>query len=109
MTLIGADNDFAIMAVLAVRLLGAMQRLDGWQRGLALGLAGSFAYLAVHSLVDNVLVNNSHLVFGVLLALSAYVVSDGRSRAESLSRRGKKNRNPDIHVRLWNGRRRLMA
>lgn len=51
----------------------ATRRLDGWARGLALGLTGVWVHLAMHSLVDTLLVNNVHLHIGVMLALSAWV------------------------------------
>jgi len=57
-----------------IALWRASRRLTGWPRGLALGLIGAWTHLAVHSLVDNLLVNNVHLHVGVLLALSAWVV-----------------------------------
>ncbi len=56
----------------------ASRRLTGWPRGLGLGLIGAWTHLAVHSLVDNLLVNNVHLHVGVLLALSAWVVARAR-------------------------------
>ncbi len=53
--------------------VSATRRRDGWARGLALGLTGAWIHLAMHSLVDTLLVNNVHLHIGVLLALSAWV------------------------------------
>ncbi len=52
----------------------ALYRLSGWRRSLLLGVIGSWTHLAVHSLVDNLLVNNVHLHVGVLLALNAWAV-----------------------------------
>jgi len=54
----------------------ASRRLAGWQRGLTLGLVAAWAHFAVHSLVDNLLVNNVHLHLGALLALSAWLISE---------------------------------
>lgn len=45
-----------------------------WRRGVALGLLGAWTHFAMHSLVDNLLVNNVHLHIGVLVALSAWVI-----------------------------------
>ncbi len=63
------------LGALFVRLWQAARCLLDWRRGLALGLIGAWTHLAVHSLVDNLLVNNAHLHAGVLLALSAWVVA----------------------------------
>jgi O-antigen ligase len=54
-----------------LHLWRATRERRGWQRGLALGILGASVQLLVHSLVDNLLVNNVHLFFGVLLALAA--------------------------------------
>ncbi|MGC9346956.1 MAG: O-antigen ligase family protein [Anaerolineae bacterium] len=59
---------------LYVRLIVMSRRLTGWQRGLALGMIGTWTHFAVHSLVDTLLVNNIHLHLAVLLGLAAYVV-----------------------------------
>jgi hypothetical protein len=47
--------------------------MSGWQRGLALGMIGTWTHFAVHSLVDTLLVNNIHLHLAVLLGLAAYL------------------------------------
>lgn len=52
----------------------ATRSLSGWQRGLALGLVGAWSQFAAHDLVDNLLVNNVHLLMGMLLALTAWVL-----------------------------------
>ena len=58
-----------------VRLWRLTRVLRGWRRGLALGLLGAITQLLVHSLVDNILVNNVHLFVGVLFALTAWLVA----------------------------------
>ncbi len=65
----------------------ALRHLVGWQRGLALGLAGAWVHLAAHSLVDNLLVNNVHLHVGVLAALTAYVLAAARERSTAVHSR----------------------
>ncbi|MGC9522517.1 MAG: O-antigen ligase family protein [Anaerolineae bacterium] len=75
--LIGLAVYLAWLGSMAVGLLGALRRHTGWVRGLALGLAGAWTHLAVHSLVDNLLVNNVHLFVGVLVALTAWIVGQG--------------------------------
>lgn len=59
----------------------AAQRGSGWVRGVGVGLAGAWTHLAVHSLVDNLLVNNVHLHVGVLVGLTAWVVLAVRAPA----------------------------
>ena len=83
--LIGLVAYIVWAGALLVGAVIAVWRLEGWQRGLALGLVGAWIHLAAHSLVDNLLVNGVHLHVGVLAALTAYVfaaatvrVSDAR-------------------------------
>lgn len=79
---------FLAYAFLMARALwltvSATRRLDGWARGLALGLTGAWVHLAMHSLVDTLLVNNVHLHIGVLLALSAWVGNGKRQTSETI-------------------------
>lgn len=46
-----------------------IRRTRHLDRALAIGLMGTWVYLSVHNLVDNLYVNNSHLLIGVLLGL----------------------------------------
>jgi O-antigen ligase len=46
-----------------------IRRSNGIQRALAVGLLGTWTYLSVHNLVDNLYVNNTPLLIGVLLGL----------------------------------------
>ncbi len=50
------------------------RRTQGWRRGLAIGLLGSWTHLAVHNFLDNLYVNNVHLHIGVLLGLLTWLV-----------------------------------
>lgn len=61
--------------VVLVRLWQLTRTLRGWRRGLALGLLGAITHLLVHSLVDNLLVNNVHLFLGVLFVLAAWLMA----------------------------------
>jgi O-antigen ligase len=54
----------------------ALHRNAGWRRGLALGLLAAFTHLTVHNLVDNLYVNNTHLLLGVLLGLLLWLTAD---------------------------------
>jgi len=56
-----------------VVLVVASRRLRGWERGLAIGLAAAWTHLAVHSLVDSLLVNNVQMHVGVLVGLTVWV------------------------------------
>jgi hypothetical protein len=56
------------LAVFALTMR-AVARSDGLRRGLALGLLGTWTHLSVHQIVDNLYVNNIHLVLAVLLGL----------------------------------------
>ncbi|MBN1921583.1 MAG: O-antigen ligase family protein [Anaerolineae bacterium] len=72
--LIGLGAYLLLFAAIFVRLWQATRSLSGWQRGLALGLVGAWTQISVHSMVDNLYVNNVHLHVGVLLALTAWLV-----------------------------------
>jgi len=56
----------------------ALQQRSGWERGLALGLLGTWTHLSVHHLFDNLYVNNTHLLFGALLGLLAVMNQEAR-------------------------------
>ena len=63
------------MASLFYKLIRASRSLTGWQRGTAIGLLGAWTHMVVHNLVDNIMVNNVHIHLGVMLALSAWMIS----------------------------------
>ena len=46
-----------------------IRRTDGLERALAIGLMGTWVHLSTHMLVDNLYVNNTHLIIGVLFGL----------------------------------------
>ena len=48
-------------------------RADGASRGLALGLLGTWAHLSAHHVVDNLYVNNIHLLLAALFALLVHI------------------------------------
>ncbi len=72
--IVGLVAYLVLLGSVFVGLSRATRRTSGWERGLALGLAGAWTHFLVHNLVDNILVNNVHLHLGVILALSAWVV-----------------------------------
>ncbi|HQE92255.1 MAG TPA: O-antigen ligase family protein [Anaerolineae bacterium] len=81
--ILGLAAFLVMLGSVMVNLWRASRRRTGWIRGLALGLNGAWIHFAVHNLVDNILVNNVHLHFGVLLALSAWVVWGARECKEA--------------------------
>ncbi|MBE2221192.1 MAG: O-antigen ligase family protein [Anaerolineae bacterium] len=46
-----------------------LRRVDGWERGIALGLLGVWTALAVHHMVDKLYVNNIYVHLGVMFGL----------------------------------------
>jgi hypothetical protein len=59
--------------VVVVGTLRVIARTSGLERGLALGLLGSWAHLSAHQLVDNLYVNNIHFTLAALLALLVWL------------------------------------
>ncbi len=47
--------------------------LHGWQRGVAVGVFGLWVQFAVHNFVDNLLVNNVHLLMGMSLGVAGWL------------------------------------
>ncbi len=72
-----------LMGTILVKLGHAAHVLDGWLRGLAVGLTGAWVHLMVHNLVDNLFVNNVHLHVGLMLALSAWVITKAQRKKTS--------------------------
>jgi O-antigen ligase len=76
--LLGLVTYLVWQVAVILNLLRARNHTAGWARGLVLGLIGAWTHLGVHSLVDNLLVNNVHLHVGVLLALGGWVIQRAR-------------------------------
>jgi O-antigen ligase len=55
-------------------------RADGASRGLALGLLGAWAHLSAHHIVDNLYVNNIHLLLAALFALLVHISHQSKDR-----------------------------
>jgi O-antigen ligase len=55
--------------------LHVIGRAHGVQRGLALGLLGTWAHFSAHQVFDNLYVNNIHLTLGALLALLVFTAN----------------------------------
>lgn len=58
---------------LTIRVLN---RTRGLERGLALGLLGAWAHLSAHQIVDDLYVNNIHILLAGLLALLVYLAQN---------------------------------
>jgi putative inorganic carbon (hco3(-)) transporter len=61
-----------------------IRRAYGVERAMAVGLLGTWVYLGTHMLVDNLYVNNTHLMIGALLGLLV-VLYQHRQTAASAS------------------------
>jgi O-antigen ligase len=75
--LLGLSGYLLWLGIWGRRLIATLRRQLGWRRGLTLGLIGAWCQFTVHSLVDNLLVNDVHLHIGVMLALSAWILKTG--------------------------------
>jgi O-antigen ligase len=78
--LLGLCAYLLLLGLLLFRLFTASRVLKGWLRGMAIGLFGAWTHMAVHNLVDNLLVNNVHIHLGVMLALSAWIISEAEKK-----------------------------
>ena len=58
-----------------------IRRARGIERAIAIGLMGAWVYLGTHMLVDNLYVNNTHLMIGALLGLLVVVYQHARPAA----------------------------
>ncbi len=59
-----------------------IRRASGIDRALAIGLMGTWVYLSVHMLVDNLYVNNTHLLIGALFGLLAFLYNRTHSNSQ---------------------------
>jgi putative inorganic carbon (HCO3(-)) transporter len=65
--LIGLGLYLLLWIVIFVLTFRTIRRAQGFDRALAVGLMGAWVYLGTHMLVDNLYVNNTHLMIGALL------------------------------------------
>ena len=63
----------------------AVSQARGMLRGVAIGLLGAWVHLSVHHLLDNLYVNNVHLIVGVMLGVLAYCIQNVQGKNRSLS------------------------
>ena len=79
--LIGYIVAWLMIFALTLRVL---YRTKGLDRGIALGLLGTWVHLAVHSIFDKLYVNNLYLHLGVMLGLIGYLVINSRNSHDSI-------------------------
>ena len=77
--IIGLSAYTAAWIALIALTLRALQRRRGLARGIALGLLGAWAHLAVHSVFDKLYVNNLFLHIGAMLGLIGVLLLPGRN------------------------------
>ncbi len=58
-----------LWGVVFVITFRTIRRTSGLERALAIGLMGAWVHLSVHMLVNNLYVNNTHLIIGALFGL----------------------------------------
>jgi len=56
-----------------LKTINVLRSATNWNRGITLGLLGVWTHLGVHNFVDNLFVNNIHLVLGGLLGVLSVV------------------------------------
>ncbi|MEM9776291.1 MAG: hypothetical protein AAF902_17065, partial [Chloroflexota bacterium] len=61
-------------AVIVCQLLFILPNLDSIEKGVALGLLGVWACLAIHHLVDKLYVNNNWLTLAIFLAAQEILI-----------------------------------
>ncbi len=57
----------------------AIRQAQGFYRAVAVGLMGTWVYLSTHMLVDNLYVNNTHIMIGALLGSLTVIAARTRS------------------------------
>jgi putative inorganic carbon (HCO3(-)) transporter len=62
-----------------------IRRAHGVERAIVIGLLGTWVYLGTHMLVDNLYVNNTHLLIAVLLGLLSVVYQHTRPAAPTIA------------------------
>jgi O-antigen ligase len=63
----------------------ALRCAAGEARAIAVGLMGTWVYLSAHMLVDNLYVNNTHLMIGALLGLLVVIAGRAQSNVQRLT------------------------
>ncbi len=80
--LIGLAFYLWLWIIIVVQTLRAIRRAPGFDRAVAVGLMGAWVYLGTHMLVDNLYVNNTHILIGALFGLLAVIAARTRSNTQ---------------------------
>ena len=78
--LVGLALYLSLWITIFVVTFRTLRRTHGLARAVAVGLMGTWVYLSVHMLVDNLYVNNTHLLIGTLLGLLTILYQSSVSR-----------------------------
>ena len=81
----GLAADLVVLLVILGLTIQTILKTHGLERTLAIGLLGSWVYLSTHMLVDNLYVNNTHLMIGALFALLVIIHAPNRTSIRALS------------------------
>jgi O-antigen ligase len=81
--LIGLGWYLLLWIVIFVVTFRAIRRAAGLDRAVALGLLGAWVFLGTHMLVDNLYVNNTHLLIGALLGLLSAIAARAQAGFQS--------------------------
>ena len=76
--LIGLGLYLVLWISIFVLTFRAIRRAQGFDRAVVVGLMGAWVYLSTHMLVDNLYVNNTHLMIGALLGVLTFVYQQTR-------------------------------
>jgi putative inorganic carbon (HCO3(-)) transporter len=73
--IIGLGLYLVLWASVLVVTFRATRQASGFDRAVAVGLMGAWVYLGTHMLVDNLYVNNTHLIIGALLGVLSAIAA----------------------------------
>ena len=83
--LIGLGLYLLLWISIFVLTFRTIRRAHGVERAIAIGLMGTWIYLGTHMLVDNLYVNNTHLIIGALLGLLVVLYQHTRPAASAIA------------------------
>jgi len=79
--LVGLGLYLLLWISIVVLTFRTIRHAHGAERAIAIGLMGTWVYLGTHMLVDNLYVNNTHLIIGALLGLLVVLYQHARPAA----------------------------
>ncbi len=80
--LIGLGLYLALWISIFALTFRTIRQAPGFDRAVAVGLMGAWVYLGTHMLVDNLYVNNTHIVIGSLFGLLASIAARTHSNLQ---------------------------